>query len=144
MWATRGVTMTDIALRTVPEETSSLLLVEMNHRWCNGLQAIGASLRLCRRQELSADSMRRRLAAIDGQLAAQASLHRRLSAPPPPGVSLSAHCLAICLDVAASFGRANVAPQVDICQAPLSDEQALKLGLMVAELMTNAVKHGGK
>jgi two-component sensor histidine kinase len=119
-----------------------VLLLEMTHRWFNGLQVLGAALRRCRSQDLSADDMRARLLEIDNQVQAVATLHRRLSSPPGDAETLQGFCRAVCEDVFAAFARADVSPELEICEAQLAPPQRLRLGLIVAELVTNALKHG--
>ena len=94
-----GVDMSEPALAADTFiDDQPVLLLEMTHRWFNGLQVLGAALRRCRSQDLSADDMRARLLEIDKQLHAVAALHRRLSSPPRDAETLHGFCHAVCED----------------------------------------------
>ena len=138
-----GTRVTEMELLTPRQggQDVTLLLLEMSHRWCNGLQAISSSLHLSLRDCRGPASLGRRLSSIDGQLQALAALHRRLSAP-PADVTLAGYCRALCLDVLLAYGRTEITPKLEICAACLTGGQAVRLGLIIAELMTNVVKHG--
>lgn len=116
------------------EAAADILMSELNHRWYNGLQVIAASLRL-----FGSDG--RAMSDLCGQLQAQAALHRRLSGPPPCD-ELERYCRALCLDVLLAFGRTEITPRVSMAAVLLSPRCARHLGLLVVELMTNALKHG--
>ena len=122
------------------EAAEDVVLSELSHRWCNGLQIITANLRTMSR-ECEASALTRRLNLLCDQVHAQAALHRRLSAP-PPSTELERYCRALCLDLLLAFGRTEIAPWVSMTDVVLSTYSTQVLGLLVTELMTNALKHG--
>jgi two-component sensor histidine kinase len=116
------------------------VLSELSHRWCNGLQVIVANLHMLSR-ECETSSVASRLKLLCDQVHAQAALHRRLSAP-PPSAELERYCRALCFDLLLAFGRTEITPWVSITDVFLSTYRTQVLGLLVTELMTNALKHG--
>jgi two-component sensor histidine kinase len=124
------------------QEPMQLLIAEMNHRWFNGLQAIDASLRQCRRHAASPDVLRHSLGALSTQIQAMAALHRRLCALTGAREGLERHCQALCTDLVLAFGRTDVTPSVVMVNAGLCARSEQRLALIVVELMTNALKHG--
>ena len=115
-----------------------VMMRELNHRWCNGLQVVVSTLRLCQREPASADD---RISALCAQVQALAALHRRLSAPPPAS-GFEGYCRALCLDLILAFDRTEITPFVSIAEAALSPRCAQHVALLVVELLTNALKHG--
>jgi len=123
-------------------DSTALVLKEMNHRWFNALSVISISLHLCARRGDASDALRATLDDLHEQIHAMAKMHRRLSDPPATGASIETYCRALCLDVLLCFGRSDILPQLQFCDARLPEACTLKLGAIVVELMTNAVKHG--
>jgi two-component sensor histidine kinase len=119
-----------------------LILSEMNHRWCNGLQVISAALCLYGRHRTADAVMEEQLLGLGDQVQAMAALHRRLSGPPLIEESFETHCRSLCLDVTQSFGRPEVTPRLEMDDPGLSLRGEHRLALLVVELMTNALKHG--
>jgi two-component sensor histidine kinase len=122
------------------EAAEDIVLSELSHRWCNGLQIITANIRGMSR-ECETSAVARRLNLLCDQVHAQAALHRRLSAP-PPSAELERYCRALCLDLLLAFGRTEITPWVSVTEVVLSTYRTQVLGLLVTELMTNALKHG--
>jgi two-component sensor histidine kinase len=116
-----------------------VLLRELNHRHFNGLQAIANSISRCGREPTLAQT-HARLADLEERIAAHASLHRLLSDAPLPGL-LEIHCLALCFNLIRMFGREDVTPYVHTDEVELSAVQAFLMSLLVAELVTNVLKH---
>ncbi|MGC1304848.1 MAG: sensor histidine kinase [Caulobacteraceae bacterium] len=119
-----------------------LLLSELNHRWANALQVISASLHLCASRSTSRESMVCGLNKIQQQVQAMAALHQRLSRAPELGTHIGGYCNALCLDTILSFGCESITPVFEASSIPLSQGCAMRLGALVVELMTNAIKHG--
>jgi two-component sensor histidine kinase len=116
-----------------------VLLRELNHRHFNWLQLIAVSLARCAGQPTPAQ-MQTKLADLVNRLHAHASLNRLLSDAPDPGL-LESHCLALCSNLVRMFGREDVTPYVRMDQVDLSQVQAFWISLLVAELVTNILKH---
>ena len=119
-----------------------LALEEMSHRWCNALQSLSATLRSCQADGASLAFIQARLKGIDHQILAMAALQRRLSRSPAQDQSLEGYCRALCMDVLLAFGREEITPSVRMCEVTLSLARVHRLGAIVVELMTNALKHG--
>jgi two-component sensor histidine kinase len=116
-----------------------VLLRELNHRHFNGLQSIANSISRCGREPTLGETQAR-LADLEGRIAAHASLHRLLSDAPRQGL-LEIHCLALCFNLVRMFGREDVTPYVHMDDVQLSAVQAFLMSLLVAELVTNVLKH---
>jgi two-component sensor histidine kinase len=117
-----------------------VLLRELNHRHFNCLQLIAVSLARCGGQPTLAQT-HAKLADLEDRIYAHASLHRRLSDAPGPGM-LENHCLALRFNLVRIFGREDVTPYVHMDDVDLSGVQAFWISLLVAELVTNVLKHG--
>jgi two-component sensor histidine kinase len=127
--------MTPIAWR----RDEFVLLSELNHRHFNGLQLIANSIARCGREPTLAQTQAR-LADLEERIFAHASLHRRLSDAPHSG-PLEVHCLALSFNLVRMFGRKAVTPYVHMDEVELSAIQAFWISLLVAELVTNILKH---
>jgi len=122
------------------EAPEDIIWSELSHRWYNWLQVMTVTLRGMS-HECETSAVTRQLNLLSDQVHAQAALHRRLSAPPPSG-ELERYCRALCLDLLLAFGRTEIAPWVSMPDVALSTYRTQVLGLLVTELMTNALKHG--
>ena len=116
-----------------------VLLRELNHRHFNSLQLIVVDLARCAGQPTPAQTQRK-IKDLEGRLHAHASLHRLLSDAPDPGM-LESHCLALCSRLVRMFGRDDVTSYVRMDEVGLSAVQAFWVSLLVAELVTNILKH---
>jgi hypothetical protein len=67
-------------------------------------------------------------------------LDKLLSDAPRPGL-LETHCIALCFNLIRIFGREDVSPYVHMDDAELCAVQAFWVSLLVAELVTIALKH---
>lgn len=121
---------------------SMLAVQEAHHRVQNSLQIVASTLRQQARQTEDARA-RSQLEAASVRLTAVSSAHRQLSQPDDAhGVQLDRHLDELCRDLAASWGDAWTDQLiVDACRAALTADAAISLGLVVAELLTNAVKY---
>lgn len=123
-------------------EAKSILLHEVDHRVKNNLTMIGALLRLQSRQldnpELSAklDAMMKRIDAL-------ATVHRRLyQSKDVTRFDLGAFAENLLGDVVGSSGRADISYVADVTPIEVPSEFASSLGLILNEIITNAIKHG--
>jgi two-component sensor histidine kinase len=116
-----------------------VLLRELNHRHFNGLQSIANSIARCGRESTLAQTQAS-LADLEERIFAHASLHKLLSDAPRSGL-LEIHCLALCFNLVRMYGREDVTPYVHMDDAELSAVQAFWMSLLVAELVTNVLKH---
>ena len=141
----RGRRLTDCGSVDSGENVAVDALVRMresNHRIKNNLQLLTSVLAMQSRQ--SADEPAR-LALLEAcaRVAAVGRLHERLEeAEFEDRVDIAAFLRGLCADLLACFGSAGLTLEADFEPAEFSSKTALPIGLIVSELITNAVKHG--
>lgn len=119
-----------------------LLIREVDHRVKNSLALIIGLLRL--QQRAVADgTARRALAEAADRVMTVARIHDRLYRGGDPGqVDFADYLRGLCGDLAASLaGEADRVEVAADAPVPLPVDRAVPLGLIVAELVTNAFKH---
>lgn len=123
-------------------EHAALVVQEAHHRVQNSLHIVASMLRLQARQTGDAQT-RLQLEAAIGRLTAVGAAHRQLSRPDDArGVPLERYLGELCRDLATSWGEAWTGQlTVDACGTTLSADATVNLGLVVAELLTNAAKY---
>jgi two-component sensor histidine kinase len=100
---------------------------------------IAISARRCGSQP-TLEQTRTTLVDLEDRLFAHASLHRLLSTAPDASL-FEDHCVAICCDLIRMFGRDDLTVHVQMEEADLGADQLFLLSLLVAELVTNVLKH---
>lgn len=122
-------------------EWEKVIRDEMNHRIKNSLQLVATSL-LLDAGTSSSDDVRARLQEISCRVVAVARVHEHLSKRPAHDkIELHAYLADLCEALSAS----GLACQTDIAATEglsASADLVLSLGLVAAELVTNAFKHG--
>ena len=127
----------------ITEPDRQLALREANHRFLNTLTALGGLLR----RDFSAftdPAVREAVSVLSSRIETFAGLLRTLGAQPAEAmVDAAAHLGPLCEDLCA----AHLAPRGLHCEfsadpGVLPRETCRTLGLIVAELVTNAAKHG--
>jgi two-component sensor histidine kinase len=121
-----------------PEGFSDLLLREQLHRFSNSFQIVAALARQCNRAACSSDTASM-VEAIEDRLHALMQLHRLLAT----GFEMrdfAGHVGEIARELVRSFGRTD-AVILRIDRFWLPEKHRLRLGLIVSELVTNALKH---
>lgn len=136
----------EVALRTADLEdalaSKTLLLHEVDHRVKNNLTMIGSLLRLQARS-LPDPSLGETLNSMLERVDALATVHRRLyQSSDITTFDAGAFVETLAADVIGSSGRANIAVDVDVEPILIPSAHASAVGLVVNELLTNAVKHG--
>ena len=114
---------------------------ESNHRIKNNLQLLTSVLAMQSRQSTDEPA---RLALLDAcaRVAAVGRLHERLEqAEFADRVDIAVFLNELCADLRACFGFAGLTLKADFEQAEFPAKRALPIGLIVSELVTNAVKH---
>lgn len=124
------------------EVRQNYLVKEMNHRIANSLQVVSYLLTLQGRA--AGDAAQRALAAAAGRIDAVAVVHRRLYRADGTGaIDFKSYLDDLCANlrraVSAAEQRHVVAVEADPVDLP--SWRATALGLIVNELVTNAVKH---
>jgi PAS domain S-box-containing protein len=123
-------------------EAKTLLLHEVDHRVKNNLTMIGALLRLQVRAIDDAD-IRAKLETMMERIDALATVHRRLyQAEDVTRFDVAAFAANLASDVIGASGRSNVRLRSDIEPIEVRSEHASALGLILNEVLTNAIKHG--
>ena len=120
-----------------------LLLRELNHRVKNNLQQITALIWFQSQNvhdQESKDAFRDTL----GRVQALSAVHQLLLAGPAPSEILTRKfCDELCRNIAAAYNVAerNITIDVDVENTRLHIDVAITLGLLVNELVSNAIKH---
>lgn len=122
-------------------EEKTLLLHEVDHRVKNNLTMIGALLRLQSRTiedpkfQAALENMLERIDAL-------AIVHRRLyQSDDITSFDIGAFAADLAADVLASTGRRNISLTTDVEPVMIPASKASATGLILNELITNAVKH---
>ncbi|MGK7866771.1 sensor histidine kinase [Falsiroseomonas sp. E2-1-a20] len=117
----------------------ALLLQEVNHRVANSLQII-ASLTRLQENALADPGARAALASVRNRIAAVAQVHRRLyTSADVRSVALPDYLGGLLTEI----GRSVETARIDFTAAPLTvpPDRAVSLGVIVSELVTNALKY---
>ncbi|HYZ33084.1 MAG TPA: histidine kinase dimerization/phosphoacceptor domain -containing protein, partial [Crenalkalicoccus sp.] len=120
-------------------QSRAVLLREVNHRVANSLQLISS---LARMQEsaITDPGARHALSEMRNRIAAVAQVHRRLyTSDDVRSVALDGYLAGLLDEIARSAG----APPIELCAEPLRvpPDRAVSLGVIVSELVTNAMKY---
>jgi len=135
-----------LELRRVARETLAHkedLIKEINHRVSNSLQVVSNLLLLQARG--SGQVARRYLDAAAGRISAVAYIHRRLYQVDRGGrIDFKLYLDELCGDIQRSVTADECHHDfvVDADSAEMSAQRATALGLILNELVTNAIKHG--
>jgi two-component sensor histidine kinase len=133
----------------VPDEATSARshMRESDHRIKNHLQLISSSLAIQARGAAHAEA-RELLMQAYGRVSAVARLHERFQATVGlQNIQIADFLNEVCADLAICFnaaGSSAVELEVDVESRAMPAGDALTLGLIVNELVTNAVKHGSR
>jgi two-component sensor histidine kinase len=135
-------TFIDVTARHEAEEQRARLIAEMNHRVMNNFQIVAGILGLQARRSQNPD-VKEQLTKAVGRVHLLAELHEKLAfAPETAQVSFAAYLGAVCDRLRASIDEPDrVHLTLEAEAATLDVTIALPLGLIVNELVTNAVKY---
>ena len=122
----------------VARERSSTLFRELQHRVANNLQFVAALLHLQRKLPLSKDAA---LAGAHVRLEIMGRIHRKLYDPTNADRPVTNFLRDLGNDLIQSTGATNVTLKVVDDPLKLSFEKLIPLALMVAEIVTNSLKH---
>ncbi|MGQ0446370.1 MAG: sensor histidine kinase [Beijerinckiaceae bacterium] len=126
-------------------ERIGMLLQELTHRVKNSLQFI-ASMVMIEARSLESSDGKAALARVSRRILALAQLYSKLSeADTVAAVDAAAYLKELCRDLIASVykdGDAFIMLKTDIESELLPTDRAISIGLIVNELVTNAVKYG--
>ncbi len=122
-------------------EAKTLLLHEVDHRVKNNLTMIGSLLRLQARS-LADPTLAKTLDSMLERVDALATVHRRLyQSDDITTFDVGALAETLVTDVVASTGRSNITVSADVEPIEVPSSHASAVGLIINELLTNAVKH---
>jgi two-component sensor histidine kinase len=120
----------------------TIQLQELQHRIANSLQIIASVLMLNARKEHS-DDTRRQLYDAHSRVMSVAALQRQLAASGLAEVELRAYLVDLCQSIAASMidDPARLSLTVSADDSIATADISMALGLIVTELVINALKH---
>ncbi|WP_334186320.1 PAS domain-containing protein [Novosphingobium sp.] len=126
---------------TAALEEKTLLLHEVDHRVKNNLTMIGSLLRLQART-IADPAVTAKLEAMLERVDALATVHRRLyQSEDVQQFDIGAFCQNLVADVVGSSGRSDIETDVSAERIEVPAAMASALGLVLNEVLTNAVKH---
>ena len=123
------------------QERVESLLEDMNHRVGNSLGMVSALMGLQRSQSQNED-VREALAAARRRIHSVATAHRRLRLSADMATTELAPVLdGVAEDLVATMPRQDIALHTDFAPMRVGDRDAVTIGLLMSELVTNALKH---
>lgn len=118
-----------------------LLMREVDHRIKNSLAMITTMLRM-QSKAAPTEAARDLLARAAGRVMTIASVHERLYRGPDIGsLEFSDYLVALCGDLRDSLADEAIAIDVDAAPGAVTADEAIALGLVIAELVANAIRH---
>jgi two-component sensor histidine kinase len=124
-------------------DPAALLVNEAHHRIKNSLQLVAAMLQLQARRNFDVPVLHETLIQASHRVHAIAQLHDRLHRGTGGEMDAGVYLQDLCANLSRSLGLfASHAVVVEAPHVPLQADRMLSLGMIVTELVTNAVKHG--
>ncbi|QCQ99603.1 PAS domain-containing protein [Brevundimonas sp. SGAir0440] len=141
----KAVVEREVAARTADLQEAltakTLLLHEVDHRVKNNLTMIGSLLRLQSRS-LSDPALTATLDSMLERVDALATVHRKLyQSEDVTQFDVGAFTNTLVADVIGSTGRSDIEVSVDVEPMFIPSTHASSIGLIINELLTNAIKH---
>ena len=122
-------------------EAKTLLLHEVDHRVKNNLTMIGSLLRLQARS-IADPAISAKLETMLERVDALATVHRRLyQSDDVTRFDVGAFAANLVSDVIGASGRTDIAVATDVTPIEVPSSKAAALGLVLNEVLTNAIKH---
>ena len=119
-------------------ERSNTLFQELQHRVANNLQFVAALLHLQRKLPLGKDEA---LASANARLEIMGRIHRKLYDPANADRPITDFLRDLCGNLIESAGTNSVTLKVIDAPLKLPFEKVIPIALMVAEIVTNSLKH---
>ncbi|MBS7590343.1 DUF4118 domain-containing protein [Ancylobacter defluvii] len=123
-------------------ESQRIMFQELQHRVANNMQFVAALLNLHKRR--AADEPGHALVALDEarlRLDTISRIHRHLYAPERLDMPTDRYLRELCGDLIAAAGVEDIACEVSSPDLPLNVAQLTTLSMLVAEIVTNSLKH---
>jgi len=122
-------------------EEKEVLIREIHHRVKNNLQVI-SSLLSAQAREVGDDAVRERFAETQDRIRSMAAIHERLyQSDDLARVDFDEYLAGLLDDLFRSHRTDNIDRSLEADQHPLPIDQAIPAGLIVNELVTNALEH---
>jgi two-component sensor histidine kinase len=122
-------------------ERSNVLFRELQHRVANNLQFVAAAL-MRRRKLLKSDPVcAEALESAQARLETMSRVHRRLHDPTSLDQPLQSYLEALCTDLINASDTPNLRLTVESPPIVLTLNSLMSMSLIVAELVTNSLKH---
>jgi two-component sensor histidine kinase len=135
---TLNLAINDLSLA---RERSNTLFRELQHRVANNLQFVAALLQV-RKKSLEPDSPgAQALEAARSRLELMAGVHRRLHDPDAVNLPVGHYLEELCRDLIRASNAPNVRLSIETSPIELDLESLMSVSLIVAELITNSLKH---
>jgi two-component sensor histidine kinase len=125
-------------------ERSNTLFRELQHRVANNLQFVAALLRLRRKTMSAGSEAAHALEAAETRLGMMSRVHRRLHDPRSVDQPVEHYLEELCADLIAASDTPDIRLTVTGEPVILKLEALMSLSLIVAELVTNSLKHAFK
>ncbi|MDS7594364.1 histidine kinase dimerization/phosphoacceptor domain -containing protein [Agrobacterium tumefaciens] len=124
------------------KEHAEMMVKEMNHRVANSLSLVSAMIRL-QINTLKSEEAETALLETQSRIAAIAGVHRSLYSTDNIGlVSLNAYLSSIISDLFQAVpGSSAITVETSLCDVSLKADHAVALGVIITELLTNALKY---
>lgn len=141
-----AIDVTDIrrneALQRSLVQDNAVLLHEMQHRVANSLQII-ASILMQSARKVQSEEARGHLSDAHQRVMSIATLQRQLAESVDGSVRLAPYLAQLCESIGASmiFDHKRLVIQTRIDDVTVSSEVSVSLGLVITELVINALKH---
>ena len=137
------IRMLNLAINDLSEarERSNVLFRELQHRVANNLQFVAALLMRRRKLMKSNPAAAEALEAAQERLETMSRVHRRLHDPTSVNQPLQSYLQSLCMDLIGSSDTPNIRLTVESASVALSLNGLMSLSLIVAELVTNSLKH---
>ena len=123
-------------------ETQRTMFQELQHRVANNMQFVAALLSLQKRKV--GQDARQAITALDearSRLDTIARIHRQLYAPERLDLPTDQYLSQLCCDLVTASGTPGIGCTVDAPNLPLNVAQLTTLSMLVAEIVTNSLKH---
>jgi two-component sensor histidine kinase len=119
-----------------------ILLQELHHRVANSLQII-ASVMMQSARKVQSDEVRSHLNDAHHRIMSVASLQRQLAISRPGDTELRPYLIALCKSIGASMIRDHnqLSLEVQADESVTTADVSVSMGLIVTELVINALKH---
>lgn len=118
------------------------LFAELQHRVANNMAFISGLLRLQKRR-IAADPANAAMAFDEAvvRIETMGRVHRQLYDPAAANLALQAHLQKVCEELIRATGATGITVTVDVPALEIALDRLLPLSLLVAEIVTNSLKH---